>query len=99
MVGAYYTNEKVRLFRKQFIEKYHTDPLFAAYVGSDIHQWITTNFTAFGNELEKYTSTTTLTAPGEGFKFERSCEKCGFENQYISILQFKEGTLKKVDQQ
>ena len=91
-----YENEKVKQFRKMFIENYHTDPLYSAYSGYDIYRWISDNVEKFGNETEKYKSSTSLTAPGSGFIFEKSCSNCGFENQTISILFFKEGALKKV---
>lgn len=93
-----YENEKVKQFRKQFIEAYHADPVFAAYSGYDLYQWIDTNFTKFGKELEKYESTTSLTSPETGFEFVRLCDNCSFENQNISVLVFKDGALKRVQQ-
>lgn len=92
-----YDNDNVKRFRKSFIEKYHADPLYSAYSGYDIYQWIVSNYTAFGNGLEKYKSSTSLTAPGAGFKFEKSCDNCMNENQFISILFFKDGKLKKAE--
>ena len=93
-----YENEQVKHFRKQFIEEYHADPVFAAYTGYDIFKWIDTNFNRFGNHLEKYESVKSLTAPNAGFDFLQNCENCSFENQYISVLVFKDGTLKRADQ-
>ena len=87
-----------KLFRKQFIEEYHADPVLSAYTGYDIYKWIDSNFSKFGNALEKYASVSSLTAPDAGFDFLQSCENCSFENQYISVLQFKDGILKRAGQ-
>ena len=92
-----YENMEVKIFRKHFIDEYQSDPLLSAYLGYDIYNWINKNYSVKGVAIDKYESKNTLLAPDNGFKFMRSCENCMMENQFMTVLLFKDGTLKIVN--
>lgn len=92
-----YENEKVKAFRKRFIEEYHTDPLLNAFAGYDCYQWIAANFASNGKKIEQYESVPSLLSPSSGYRFKQSCGTCGYENQYFSVLKFQDGKLVKVN--
>jgi hypothetical protein len=92
-----YENEKVKEFRKRFIEEYHTDPLPSAFAGYDIYNWIASNYSKHGNKISDFQSSASLLSPSSGFLFKKICDNCGMENVYISILKFQDRTLVKVN--
>lgn len=90
-----YDVAEVKSFRKKFIEEYNADPLITAFTGYDIYKWIAGNFSKHGVNIENYESTSNLEAHGNGFQFKKICDNCGWENQFISVLKFQDGGLKK----
>jgi hypothetical protein len=92
-----YENEKVKLFRKDFIEEYHADPALSAFAGYDYYNWIAANVNKHGNKIEEYESIPALLSPVSGYRFRQLCPTCGYENQYFSVLKFQNGKLVKVN--
>jgi hypothetical protein len=91
-----YSNEDVKKFRNLYINTYHADPVYTAYEGFDIYNWIVENNSKNGTVVEKYEGWNTG-AVTSGLDFKKPCDNCGYENQSITILKFKEALPEKAD--
>jgi hypothetical protein len=90
-----YSDEKVKAFRKKFLSVYHTDPLPAAYNGFD---WV---FTLGKSPSKKDKSLNDLIKEifpaNDMYRFIEHSPGGGLENKSISVLEFREHQLHKLN--
>lgn len=93
-----YTREAVIQFRKKFISKYKSDPLYNAYLGFSIGYLAGSvleknKVHSFERELEKSDSH----AYPVILRFQSKSKEDGKENHQMSILKFEDFSLKKIE--
>jgi hypothetical protein len=88
---------KVKSYRKNFIDAYHTDPLLQAYQSNDLVNFIVTNIHNHDSRFDKYKSEPNFLNAKSGFYFEKKCSSCGFENHNLNILKYSDYKLVKVN--
>jgi len=90
-----YSDEKVKAFRKKFISTYHTDPLPSAYNGFD---WVLALGKSPSRKDKSLNDIIKEIFPVNGmYRFREKSPGGGLENKSISVLEFREHQLHKLN--
>jgi LysM repeat protein len=95
-VNISYESPPVEAFRKKFGEKYYTEPSESAFTGYDAMMFFGGQLITHGINFSEYGAGKIYIGLSTKFHFIKMPPLNGFENDYISILQFEGYGLKKL---
>ncbi len=85
-----------KIFRKAFIDAYHTDPALTAYQAFDLIEFLAGNFSKSGTNYADYKGIPNMEYPNAGFNFVPTGEGNGRENRSMAILKYGDYVLVRV---